>query len=178
MLYRPKFCAECGEKIERSKWSVLTSRRFCIVCETNHKGADLIPAGIVVAGLLLFTAGASGLLRSSQAPPQARTLLTKPVVENSVPQAALPNNVYVADLDSPVKQVQTAKPQQSEPQRQPDKELQTSRDQEIVRAESVYVCGAETKKGTPCSRRVKGRGRCFQHKGMPAMMDEAKLRVE
>ncbi|HSK62741.1 MAG TPA: hypothetical protein VK893_02835 [Pyrinomonadaceae bacterium] len=32
--------------------------------------------------------------------------------------------------------------------------------------EKVYTCGARTKKGTPCSRRVSGPVRCWQHKGL------------
>lgn len=35
--------------------------------------------------------------------------------------------------------------------------------------EQVYTCGARTKKGKPCSRRVHGPVRCWQHKGLPAM---------
>jgi hypothetical protein len=35
-------------------------------------------------------------------------------------------------------------------------------------AETVSICGAMTKKGTPCQRRVHGTGRCWQHQGMPA----------
>ncbi len=46
-----------------------------------------------------------------------------------------------------------------------------------VEAEDVYTCGARTKKGTPCSRRVHGPVRCWQHKGMPAMLPQEKLRV-
>ncbi len=44
-------------------------------------------------------------------------------------------------------------------------------------AEEVYSCGARTKKGTPCSRRVHGPVRCWQHKGMPAMLAQEKLRI-
>jgi hypothetical protein len=44
--------------------------------------------------------------------------------------------------------------------------------------EAVYICGARTKKGTPCHRRVHAAGeRCFQHKGMTAMLPLEKLRV-
>ena len=43
--------------------------------------------------------------------------------------------------------------------------------------EATYICGARTKKGTPCSRRVHQPGRCWQHKGMPAMLAEEKLRI-
>jgi len=42
--------------------------------------------------------------------------------------------------------------------------------------EEVYICGARTKKGTPCHRRVHSAGeRCFQHKGMPAILPLEKL---
>jgi len=44
--------------------------------------------------------------------------------------------------------------------------------------EDVYICGARTKKGTPCSRRVHGPVRCWQHKGMPAMLTPEKLVVK
>jgi hypothetical protein len=43
--------------------------------------------------------------------------------------------------------------------------------------EIVSICGARTKRGTPCSRRVRGTGRCWQHRGRAAMLPAAKLRV-
>jgi hypothetical protein len=46
-----------------------------------------------------------------------------------------------------------------------------------VSVDDVYICGARTKKGTPCSRRVHGPVRCWQHKGLPAMLPVEKLRV-
>jgi len=43
----------------------------------------------------------------------------------------------------------------------------------------VYMCGARTKKGTPCRRRVHAAGeRCYQHKGMPAMVPLEKLTIK
>jgi hypothetical protein len=44
--------------------------------------------------------------------------------------------------------------------------------------EVVSICGARTQKGTPCQRRVRGTGRCWQHKGMPAMLPPNKLIVQ
>jgi hypothetical protein len=44
-------------------------------------------------------------------------------------------------------------------------------------AEVVYVCGARTKKGTPCQRRVRGPGRCWQHRGRNAILPPSKLVV-
>jgi hypothetical protein len=40
--------------------------------------------------------------------------------------------------------------------------------------EAVYYCGALTKKGTPCTRRVKSPGRCWQHLGQPSAIDGRK----
>jgi hypothetical protein len=44
--------------------------------------------------------------------------------------------------------------------------------------EVTYTCGARTKKGTPCSRRVRFPGRCYQHKGLPAMLPQEQLIVK
>ena len=44
--------------------------------------------------------------------------------------------------------------------------------------DDVYSCGARTKKGTPCSRRVHGPVRCWQHKGKPAMLPVEKLQIK
>jgi hypothetical protein len=44
--------------------------------------------------------------------------------------------------------------------------------------EEIYICGARTKKGTPCSRRVHGPVRCWQHKGEKAMLPQEKLLVK
>jgi hypothetical protein len=44
--------------------------------------------------------------------------------------------------------------------------------------EAVYICAARTKKGTPCSRRVQHPGRCWQHKGLKAMLPAEKLVVK
>jgi hypothetical protein len=44
--------------------------------------------------------------------------------------------------------------------------------------EKTYICGARTKKGTPCSRRVHGPVRCWQHKGAQAMLPLEKLVVK
>lgn len=45
--------------------------------------------------------------------------------------------------------------------------------------DTVYLCGARTKKGTPCRRRVQVAGeRCFQHKGRTAMVPLEKLMIK
>jgi hypothetical protein len=47
-----------------------------------------------------------------------------------------------------------------------------------VTIEQTYSCGARTKKGTPCSRRVHGPVRCWQHKGAKAMLPLEKLVIK
>jgi hypothetical protein len=45
-----------------------------------------------------------------------------------------------------------------------------------VADEEGYICGARTRKGAPCRRRVHVAGeRCFQHKGMPSLVPLSKL---
>lgn len=33
------------------------------------------------------------------------------------------------------------------------------------------ICGARTKKGTPCRRKTRQGSRCYQHTGMPSLLD-------
>ncbi len=33
------------------------------------------------------------------------------------------------------------------------------------------VCGARTRKGTPCRRKTRQGSRCYQHTGLPSMLD-------
>jgi hypothetical protein len=47
-----------------------------------------------------------------------------------------------------------------------------------IPTEQSYTCGARTKKGTPCSRRVHGPVRCWQHKGAAAMLPPEKLLIK
>ena len=159
LLYRPKFCSNCGERIERAEWRLWTSGRFCPVCEIEHKGRELLPKAVLgVASLIILAGGFSLISGSGRAdvprPAALRSSLT------TVQAAARPEEGPVASQPSPSPAVAAAMPVSS-PRAAPVKPL--------VAADAAYVCGAETKKGTPCSRRVKGNVRCWQHLGMPSM---------
>src|SRR6187200_14101 len=65
MFFRPNFCANCGEKVERAEWGPLTSRRFCIICESEFKGRDLIPRVVVMISLLIGVLGVGAYMRSA-----------------------------------------------------------------------------------------------------------------
>lgn len=161
MLFRPKYCANCGDKVERADWGPLTSRRFCPVCESEFKGQDLIPRIVVAFGLLAGVIGVGAYMRSGNErfQPVAFRQPAKPVATAS----AVPSPAQQTAMPPASAQLSAqAAPPVAVPK---------------VEAEDVYICGAETKKGTPCSRRVKGNTRCYQHKGMPAMLATDKLKV-
>lgn len=172
MLFRPNFCANCGEKIERADWGILTSRRFCPVCESEFKGQDLIPRVVVAVGVLIGIFGIGGYLRSGT--PNVVTLAAKPIAKQTNqttaanPPASQPTNIEQpreADVQSSLSARTVVSPlTNQQPVQKPMEEI-------------GYHCGAETKKGTPCSRRVKGNIRCYQHKGMPAIVPPDKLKI-
>ena len=179
MLFRPSFCANCGEKIERVEWRVWTSRRFCQVCETEFKGHDLIPRAIVGLGILAGIFGVGGYLKSGPSTPDSLALRQpRKFVEQAPPAVQMPignANLAKQDVVNPPQQGNlsaNAKPLVGQQiASQPPQAKQTD-------DVPMYYCGAETKKGTPCTRRVKGNIRCYQHAGMQAMLSVEKLRIK
>ena len=183
MLFRPSFCANCGEKIDRAEWGIFTSRRFCQVCESEFKGQDLIPRFIVGLGVLIGVFGFGGYLKSGsielepQLVRQPRKFLEQSansqsaLVEKSVSVSGNTNTSIQAVPENLSKiPVPRTDAREQEPLR-PTK-FQTEP------VEAVYYCGASTAKGTPCKHRVKGNVRCFQHEGMPALLSPDKLRIK
>lgn len=154
MFYRPHFCCHCGEKITRSNWTPLTSRRFCDFCEIEQKQHDLIPRVFVGLAILFGAAGIAAYVSSPSqtAPSKARELRSDtasrpvPVTRNSNSANSIVNEVVAASNTA------TSNTKQREVERNSS-------------TEAVYYCGALTKKGTPCTRRVKAKGRCWQHVG-------------
>lgn len=175
MLFRPSYCANCGEKIERAEWYLWTSRRFCELCESQFKGFDLIPKALVGLGLLGIVFGINGYfgggskVQDGLATRQLRGLATPaPASVAAMPTLPAANNV-------PVRPEVEANQGMAPPA--------ANRQQRLAAPEKptvdgpLYFCGAQTKKGTPCSRKVKGNVRCYQHTGMPAMLPPDKLRA-
>lgn len=167
MLFRPKFCANCGEKIERTDWSIFTSRRFCPVCEIEFKGHELIPRAIVAGGILIGLIGVGSYLKSGSSNDARTSLTPRTLVERPI-SAALPSAAPRTEASPPVAAPTVREPEATVAQTAPPRPAS-------VMSEPQYYCGAETKKGTPCSRRVKGNVRCYQHVGMPAMVGADKL---
>jgi len=153
-MYKPNFCAECGSKVLRLRWYFWTSRRFCGKCARRFRKVRFAPPLFAMLGLL--GAGyVAGLVRRPDPPPL--------IIERK--------------SDSPLTDTAAA----SSPLLHASSESKTNSNSPTNSPASVpevvYLCGARTKKGTPCSRRVHGPVRCWQHKGMPAMLPQEKLTV-
>ena len=177
MFYKPKFCCQCGTPIERTNWTLLTSRRFCDLCETDYKLADWIPKVVVAAAILFGIFGIGTLLRKPEKPLNLAsansTSVNKSVVNT---QASVNANVQSFAKTQEPNHVAAQSPAKSlTVPTKPDLKAQRAENQREAAQETMYFCGAETKKGTPCSRRMKGSIRCWQHAGKPAMLPMEKL---
>src|SRR5580765_7887193 len=150
MLFRPSFCANCGEKIERAEWSIWASRRFCQVCESEFKGQDLIPRVIVGLGLLAAVFGFGSYLKSGSTsdalalkPP--RRFAGQTVSEAQLTAAntgpARASNVTPANTGQPAQPTVSSTSGTLSGQQSPKPRAEVE--------EPMYYCGAETKKGTP-----------------------------
>ena len=169
MFYRPNFCCNCGEKIERIEWPLFASRKFCDLCQTEFRARDwgvklLAAAGIVFASGLIssfFRPQQIGPMRMASPDQVALSSAVKPRADANFsttsatqPQSQTGTNVNTSTISPPI--LNASKPEQA-----------------VKATEAVYYCGAATKKGTPCSRKVKRAGeRCWQHQGMPSLTDE------
>lgn len=155
-MYQPNFCAECGTKLLRLRWHIWTSRRFCNDCARRLRKVRLKQT--LFAALALTSAGyVAGRARRPAPPPliiERRS--DSPLNDNEAPGKSTP-------------------PATTEFGVNPSQAKDTS---PATVEEVVYTCGALTKKGTPCSRRVHGPVRCWQHKGMPAMLPQEKLLIK
>lgn len=168
-MYKPNFCAECGERVERSRWHLWTSRRFCAACARRFRRSQILLP--LIAGLTLFSLGLIAGLSQRPAPPPL-------IIERGQFPEAATTGTSKAGAQSQDGESETppatAAPM-SGPGYGPDG---TTTERPTDPNETVSICGARTQKGTPCQRRVRGTGRCWQHKGLPAMLPPNKLTVK
>ena len=146
-MYRPNFCVECGARLEGAVRRWWASRRFCGGCARRFRTARLLWP--LAAGGALLT---GGFLLGRGARPQPPPL----IIESREAVARPSASGAGAAPAGPAGQF-------GEPPTDP--------------GETVSICGARTKRGAPCSRRVRGTGRCWQHRGKPAMLPPSKLVV-
>src|SRR5688500_4931638 len=71
MLYKPNFCCQCGEKIQRIDWNLRASRRFCDLCQTEFTVYELMPKIGLGIGLLLGIFFIGSFFRTADKPENA-----------------------------------------------------------------------------------------------------------
>jgi len=155
-MYRPNFCAECGERLTRRGWRALINARFCRDCGRRLGGSGYAKPLAMISIVAVSAFAVGRYLR----PPPPPLLIQR--AANS-PLADMPVNL-------------------NDSARTANRRNSTNQSAETLNQlpvdDKAYICGARTKKGTPCRRRVRVAGeRCFQHKGMPSLLPLSKLVV-
>jgi hypothetical protein len=147
------FCMDCGERLASKGWRVRLGRPLCDRC-AQRLGMLSLFRPLLAAGILAVIAFTIGKYPRPAPPP-----LIIQRAANS-PLSDLPVNMNDPARVDPRAHSATVDTKQN-----------------VAPAdEVVYICGARTKKGTPCHRRVHAAGeRCFQHKGMPSLVPLSKL---
>ncbi|MGZ8843827.1 MAG: hypothetical protein ACXW18_09195 [Pyrinomonadaceae bacterium] len=155
-MHRANFCVECGDRLARSGWRARIGTRFCPDC-ARRLGTFTVFRFLILTGLIALAAFALGRYLRPAAPPLIIQRAANSPLSDApfdVSQAARHSNQNAAYAG-------TTNPSPS------------------VANDEGYICGARTKKGTPCKRRVHAVGeRCFQHKGLAAMVPPEKLIVK
>jgi hypothetical protein len=149
----PNFCSECGSRLSRKGWRLWMAGGLCDNC-VRRIGSRRRRTLIIVASIALASFAFGRYLRPSPPPLIIQRMANSPLSD-------LPVNVNESATAANRKQ---------------NGSLNATRDPQD---DAVYICGARTKKGTACRRRVHFAGeRCFQHKGMPAMVPIEKLTIK
>lgn len=155
MLYRPSYCSNCGEKIVRANWQLWTSRRFCDVCVADNPAAEYGPKAVILLALVSIAAATTSFFGSGS-----------DKLQNAGSERRAERPAMIASLAATPMPVVTPQP---EVMKIPPAEIEKRTvKQPVVVTDTSTICGALTKKGSACSRRVKGNTRCFQHQGMPS----------
>jgi hypothetical protein len=178
MSYKPKFCCQCGEKIERVDWKLLESRRFCELCATDFGASEKVSKIVFVLSIVIGLAGFASFWR---APEKALNIAPNQLVAGARDVNKTDSNRTISPQNSSNTLVQPLQAQPNNTVKAAKNEVVPAnlktKQTETPAQEITYFCGAATKKGTPCRHRVKGGGRCSQHVGQPALLPQEKLIV-
>lgn len=147
------FCANCGARLRRKSWRNWLTGARCDDC-TSRLGRG-VTKSLVLVGLIAITAFAFGrYLRPAPPPLIIRRTANSPLVDVPITVDAIARDGLK------------------------DSNRVAAEPKAAATDDTVYICGARTKKGSPCRRRVHAAGeRCYQHKGMPAMVPLDKLTI-
>ena len=155
-MHKANFCAECGERLAPTSWRRRLGRRLCDSC-AQRLGVVNAFRPLVVIVLIAVAAFVIGRYLRPASPP----LIIQRAANSPL-------------RDAPAEFTAASRPQNANAKASTNRNMSDS-----VTTDEVYICGARTKKGTPCQRRVHAPGeRCFQHKGRPAMVPLEKLIIK
>ena len=182
MSYKPKYCCQCGEKIENINKKLFASPRFCELCATDFGFYDSIQRAVSGIGLILIVFIISNYFQKPGKPLNIASNQLKGDVQGvktvSHNRVEVPPVQNTDTVQVPARQSNGALPVNSAAAiKTADPNEQKSGKTPVEASEKTYLCGAPTQKGTPCSRRVKGGGRCWQHEGQPASVSSDKQTV-
>ena len=150
------FCVECGERLARKGWRARLRGNLCDHC-AERLGAFALTRSIIVVAMIAVIGFAIGRYIRPAPPP----LIIQRAANSPLSDAPV----------NPNDNLRSAKPSNGS---NPNANVTTA-----TTDDAVYICGARTQKGTPCRRRVHVAGeRCFQHKGMTAMVPLEKLAIK
>ena len=154
------FCGKCGARLTRKGWRAWIGGQLCDDCARGRRRIKVVlPLGVVA--LIAVAAFSLGRYLRPAPPPL--------IIERAA-------NSPLSDL--PVSLNESAgRANQNRNSSNASENADASSVQKYgSTSELLYICGARTKKGTPCKRRVHVAGeRCYQHKGMPAILPLDKL---
>jgi hypothetical protein len=134
VMHTPKFCSECGEVLKANRARLATGRAYCDPCAPRFRALRFLK----VASLALFIIVAFAIGR----------------------YGTPPRTIYL--IGTPIEPIATAEPSATSAANP----ASSSHEMRTTNAadESVTLCGAPTKSGKPCQRKVKGGGYCYQHR--------------
>jgi hypothetical protein len=161
--YRPNFCAECGERIIGEPRHLWSSRRFCGLCSKRFRKSRIVAPVVTALALVGIGLGVDRAVRRPAPPLVIQQGQLSPISSPADLQARKAPPLLKGDGSKPASDSSVTV--DSSPTSYGPNGTATERPTDPN--EVVSICGARTKKGTPYTRRVRGTGRCWQHKGMP-----------
>jgi hypothetical protein len=135
------FCSQCGERLNARRKALWPDRVYCVRCAPVLRRIRLrVAAVLLLAALVGFTVGR---LTSSRRP---FYFIGTPVGNQSLPT------------------LQSPKPEPGKTEDQRSSQAIADQDLNASQYSNETVCGAKTRAGKPCRRKVRFGGPCWQHR--------------
>jgi hypothetical protein len=139
----PRFCSECGERLMLKRLGSLPFRAYCYRCLPRFRPARLmLIVALASCAAIGFTIGHFTAAR------EPFYYLGTPIDPSSV-------RINPSSDDKPTHSSRSSEG--------------VTHSEHLVISPSAAgaICGARTKSGRPCQRKVKGGGYCWQHRSKP-----------